>query len=1378
MANAVMSNKAPLPQPDENRESVSSIQRMVEDGEAIQRMAEDEEICPACQQDVLQRSLEEEAIQRKGDGKPNVSAATAATVSNPGPGSPLPGAIRHRIEPHLGANLSGVRVHKDRRSHAAAASLQARAFTHGNHIFLNRSESSHNLGLMAHESTHVVQQTKHSGFGLQPSLIQRREESDASVPATTAPRNGPAQASSSSSGGASSASATSQASAPPVATVEPVTREREDRPAGEVAAPAGGDLAASGAPADGSAAPGAVPTLGSARPDISIAMPEPPSEMSPAAQGRLEQVQQRTNRAASATTELPAAESNVEGARSAVTEPEEETQARAGEALVEALGERPQPSPEIDELCENIRRIIREKRPPDEESLVEADPEEAANEAGNQLNQSIEGDVERVEGSYNQLDETPQGEPAQEPTVIENPPAQVETPNIGAANAIPDPVAPEAVSLDADVENSAAQIEGAGLNTEPARLAAGGDPGGPISEAQTAQGELSETAQRAPAEVLAEQQQSLDAASADMAALQATALEALATSRARTVTGTEGQQTAMVGSEQQMRAQVGRRAEELFRTAQQQVNTLLTPLQQNAMNKWEQGKALLTSQFRQRLDRVERWVEQEYGGVIGSIVQFVAGLPDWVTEEYDAAEKDFGDGVCALIREISTEVNSVVMACEEIIDNARQEINALFDNLPEELQGWAEEQRSQFSERLDGLQNQVTEAQQNLTQGLVERAAQSVQEVRQEIHALREAAKGLLGRIADAVNAFLEDPAKFIIEGLLSLLGIAPAAFWAVVNKIDQAINDIADDPENFTNNLLSAIGQGFQQFFDNFAEHMLNGLLEWLFSGLGSVGVQIPTDFSLSSIITFFLQLMGISWERIRRLLAKHIGEENVALIEKAYELIANLIEMGPEGIFEMIKEQLNPQSILDQVLEAAVDFLIEALIKAVSIRVIALFNPVGAIVQAIEAIYKVLKWIFENAARIFSLVETVVNGISDIIAGNVSGMATAVQQALARLIAPVVDFLAGFLGIGDLPDKIADTIKGFQDWIEGILDRVIGWLAERAKALLRSLGIGGEEEDPETIDPTDHTAIATRAASELKETEGAPDNYEALRSQKEQQARQIEERYTSLLESGIKLSIGFEEVTSDRTDNAIDFEVVIGPNTTNHKDEIQLATGDVVLVWIVDEKTIRVQLDPDDPKYFTELKRGASPTKILQDVMGIEDLDLDKNAAQAFIDRLNSLGLLKTDQARSLLISFAQSGPGDPLEYLRNNLKLGRASRAARTIPTGANRNFLVDRGPTSEGEQRETLSSYASVFWESQVGQFVSRQIQKDPTQGGISAIEFVYEGSGQPQVRNLGIVRVGDDGSIVEIIQITGEIGSVDEFIELMQKQTPPWKVNLE
>lgn len=125
-------------------EEEDSIQRSTkEDEEPVQRQTEEED---------------EKPIQRKGVGQPTVSPATAATIRSPGAGSPLPSSVRSRVEPHVGANLSGVRVHTGPSAHRAAASLNARAFTHGSNIFLNRAESSSNVGLMAHEATHVVQQ--------------------------------------------------------------------------------------------------------------------------------------------------------------------------------------------------------------------------------------------------------------------------------------------------------------------------------------------------------------------------------------------------------------------------------------------------------------------------------------------------------------------------------------------------------------------------------------------------------------------------------------------------------------------------------------------------------------------------------------------------------------------------------------------------------------------------------------------------------------------------------------------------------------------------------------------------------------------------------------------------------------------------------------------------------------------------------------------------------------------------------------------------------------------------------------------------------------------------------------------------------------------
>ncbi|RLJ59896.1 uncharacterized protein DUF4157 [Litoreibacter meonggei] len=81
-------------------------------------------------------------------------------VVNPGPGRPLPSGVRARVEPHFGTSFEDVRLHDSPADQDAAARIGARAFAHKNRIWLGRGESPTNTRLMAHELTHVVQQTK------------------------------------------------------------------------------------------------------------------------------------------------------------------------------------------------------------------------------------------------------------------------------------------------------------------------------------------------------------------------------------------------------------------------------------------------------------------------------------------------------------------------------------------------------------------------------------------------------------------------------------------------------------------------------------------------------------------------------------------------------------------------------------------------------------------------------------------------------------------------------------------------------------------------------------------------------------------------------------------------------------------------------------------------------------------------------------------------------------------------------------------------------------------------------------------------------------------------------------------------------------------
>ncbi|KYC43627.1 hypothetical protein WA1_00180 [Scytonema hofmannii PCC 7110] len=81
-----------------------------------------------------------------------------------GRGQPLPDNIRQPMEQAFGADFSGVKVHTDAQSDGLNQAVQAKAFTTGQDIFFRQGKynpgSSIGQELLAHELTHVVQQTQ------------------------------------------------------------------------------------------------------------------------------------------------------------------------------------------------------------------------------------------------------------------------------------------------------------------------------------------------------------------------------------------------------------------------------------------------------------------------------------------------------------------------------------------------------------------------------------------------------------------------------------------------------------------------------------------------------------------------------------------------------------------------------------------------------------------------------------------------------------------------------------------------------------------------------------------------------------------------------------------------------------------------------------------------------------------------------------------------------------------------------------------------------------------------------------------------------------------------------------------------------------------
>ncbi len=89
----------------------------------------------------------------------------------PNNGQHLPGELRNYFEPRFGYDFSGVKIHTDSVAAKSAQSINALAYTTGNHIVFNDGQYSPGTDdgkkLLGHELTHVIQQQSAGSSAIQ-----------------------------------------------------------------------------------------------------------------------------------------------------------------------------------------------------------------------------------------------------------------------------------------------------------------------------------------------------------------------------------------------------------------------------------------------------------------------------------------------------------------------------------------------------------------------------------------------------------------------------------------------------------------------------------------------------------------------------------------------------------------------------------------------------------------------------------------------------------------------------------------------------------------------------------------------------------------------------------------------------------------------------------------------------------------------------------------------------------------------------------------------------------------------------------------------------------------------------------------------------------
>ncbi|MEO8174225.1 MAG: DUF4157 domain-containing protein, partial [Sediminibacterium sp.] len=163
--------------PKEKEEKDATVQKMTDPEEK-------EEQVGAIQKMTAPDEKEEKKIQSKSDGTTSstASASLSSRIQNSsGNGNHLPAATLAEMSTSFGTDLSHVNVHTGADAVNMSKELGAQAFTHGRDIYFNSGkydpQSVAGKHLLAHELTHVIQQTGQNSFA--PDLISRKINFDA-----------------------------------------------------------------------------------------------------------------------------------------------------------------------------------------------------------------------------------------------------------------------------------------------------------------------------------------------------------------------------------------------------------------------------------------------------------------------------------------------------------------------------------------------------------------------------------------------------------------------------------------------------------------------------------------------------------------------------------------------------------------------------------------------------------------------------------------------------------------------------------------------------------------------------------------------------------------------------------------------------------------------------------------------------------------------------------------------------------------------------------------------------------------------------------------------------------------------------------------------
>src|SRR5262245_26052684 len=160
---------------------------------------------------------------------------------------------------------------------------------------------------------------------------------------------------------------------------------------------------------------------------------------------------------------------------------------------------------------------------------------------------------------------------------------------------------------------------------------------------------------------------------------------------------------------------------------------------------------------------------------------------------------------------------------------------------------------------------------------------------------------------------------------------------------------------------------------------------------------------------------------------------------MEVGFDIVVILVTQGPAAAWDKIKEQL--ANLKDMVIGGITDFVVDMVVKKAIPKLIAMFIPEAGFISAILSIYDTVMVFVNKLAQIAQVVMAFIDSIVAIAAGQIGAAAARVEKILAGLLSLAISFLAGFVGLGKVADKVMGVIQKIRAPIDKALDWLVGW-------------------------------------------------------------------------------------------------------------------------------------------------------------------------------------------------------------------------------------------------------------------------------------------------------------------------------------------------